>query len=210
MSKYYVGLDLGQSHDFTALAVVERAEIQGEWDPARFRRRVETSLRLRHIERIPLGTSYPEIVERVAQVMTSDTLRDGSNLIVDGTGVGRPVVDLLRNRGMRCFIRPVLVTSGLRETQQDGYYGVPKRDLILGLQMAVQAGYLKLASGLEFGPALVKEMTEMKVRLTPSGTEQFGAWREGTHDDLVFAVALACWGAEKWKPQCMEGQRRLI
>ncbi len=29
---------------------------------------------------------------------------------------------------------------------------------------------------------------------------QFGAWREGTHDDLVLSVALACWGARKLYP----------
>ena len=37
----------------------------------------------------------------------------------------------------------------------------------------------------------------MRVRVTSSGNEQYGAWREGEHDDLVFAVALACWGAGK-------------
>jgi hypothetical protein len=210
MNKYFVGLDLGQSRDFTALAVVEYAETRGDWDAVTFAHRVETVLRLRHVERVPLGTGYPEIVERVAEVMRSEALRGHSELIVDGTGVGRPVVDLLRNRGMKCWVRPVIVTGGLRETEEGGYYGVPKRDLVLGLQVAVQSGALKIAAGLQFGPALVKEMAEMKVRVTPSGNEQFGAWREGAHDDLVFAVALACWGAEKWRPRPMEGQGRLI
>ena len=31
--QYFVGLDLGQSRDFTAIAVLERAELMGEWDP---------------------------------------------------------------------------------------------------------------------------------------------------------------------------------
>jgi hypothetical protein len=34
------------------------------------------------------------------------------------------------------------------------------------------------------------------VRTTAAGHEQFGVWREGQHDDLVFAVALACWGLD--------------
>jgi hypothetical protein len=43
-------------------------------------------------------------------------------------------------------------------------------------------------------------MAEMRVKTTPSGNEQYGAWREGEHDDLVLAVALACWGARKAYP----------
>jgi hypothetical protein len=35
----------------------------------------------------------------------------------------------------------------------------------------------------------------MRAVLVTAG--QFGAWREGEHDDLVFALALACWGAKK-------------
>jgi hypothetical protein len=37
----------------------------------------------------------------------------------------------------------------------------------------------------------------MRVKITASGNEQYGAWREGEHDDLVLAVALACWGARR-------------
>ena len=40
----------------------------------------------------------------------------------------------------------------------------------------------------------------MQVRISPSGNEQMAAWREGTHDDLVFAVALACWNAQNAYP----------
>ena len=49
--------------------------------------------------------------------------------------------------------------------------------------------------------ALLREMTEMRVKMTGSGRERFGAWREGEHDDLVLAVALACWAAGKVHPE---------
>jgi len=44
----------------------------------------------------------------------------------------------------------------------------------------------------------------MEVRVSPMGREHYGAWREGTHDDLVFAVALSCWGAAKEYPRSEE------
>jgi len=95
----------------------------------------------------------------------------------------------------------VVVTGGQRESRDGDWIHVPKRDLMLAVQLALQEKRLQIAGKLEYGPALLKEMAEMRVKMTPSGSEQYGAWREGAHDDMVFAVALACWGVEKtWGP----------
>lgn len=194
---YFVGLDLGQSQDFTALAVVERAEVAGAWDPVTFEYRTETAVRLRHMERIALGTSYPEVVARVGRVMRSAALAEGGrNLIVDATGVGQPVVDLLEREDLPCRIWPVTITGGASEGMSKGTYRVPKRDLIIGLQVKLQAGELQIAAGLKEGAALVHELADMRVQMTSGGREKYGA-RSGEHDDLVLAVALACWGVSK-------------
>jgi len=53
---FYAGLDLGQSTDFTALAVVQDVkEMNGATTPGKPERR----LLLRHLERYPLRTPYP-------------------------------------------------------------------------------------------------------------------------------------------------------
>src|SRR5262245_44739878 len=41
---------------------------------------------------------------------------------------------------------------------------------------------------------------EFKVKVRLAANETFGAWREGTHDDLVLAVALTVWSAERNQP----------
>ena len=69
MNWYFVGLDLGQSHDYTALAVVERAELTGAFDAAMYAWRKKVELRVRYLERAPLWTPYPDIVERVRQAL---------------------------------------------------------------------------------------------------------------------------------------------
>src|ERR1035438_10232538 len=106
---------------------------------------------------------------------------------VDGAGGGSPVVDLLRDARPGCVVMAVNITSGLKETSDGGYYGVPKRDLIVGLQVLLQRGVLRIAAGLPEGEELVKELAGMQVRISPSGNEQMAAWREGTHDDLGVA-----------------------
>ena len=138
MNEFFVGVDLGQRRDFTAIAVVERAELKGEWDAAEYACRKEVTLRLRFLERVPLGTPYPEVVERVVEVTRSRELAGRCHLAVDGTGVGRPVVDLLRSAGLGWPLMPAIITSGELETQEQGYYQVPKRDLIMGLQVLLQ------------------------------------------------------------------------
>jgi hypothetical protein len=199
--QYFVGLDLGQSQDFTAIAVLERAELIGEWDPAMYARRKTTTLRLRHLERVALGTPYTEVVDRVVAVTRSAELAERCHVIADATGVGRPVMDMLRRAGLGCTrLWPVLITSGDVETYANGHYRVPKRDLIVGLQLLLQRRGLQIAKGMKFGPVLAREMAEMRVKITASGNEQYGAWREGEHDDLVLAVALACWGARRAWP----------
>jgi hypothetical protein len=103
---------------------------------------------------------------------------------------------------------PATITSGDAEHSNGGWYFVPKRDLIIGLQILLQCGDLQIANRLAHGPALVKEMADMQVKVTPSGHEKYGAWREGQHDDLVFAVSLACWGAKKMYPRPPSGDDR--
>jgi hypothetical protein len=130
------------------------------------------------------------------------------HLAVDGTGVGRPVVELLRRAKPQAILLPVTITSGMMETTDQGFYRVPKRDLIIGLQVLLQRGALQIAAQLPFARMLVEEMEAMEVRVTPSGNEQYAAWREGTHDDLVFAVALAYWSTQKAYPHEPRGEEQ--
>ena len=67
--RFFAALDLGQVSDFSTLAVIERIQLVGDWDPVAFAWKKRTLLRLRYLERIPLGTSYPDVVCRVNDVM---------------------------------------------------------------------------------------------------------------------------------------------
>ena len=209
-SRYYVALDLGQAMDFTALAVLERLVTLGPRDMATYEWRKEVSLRLRHVERMSLGTSYPAVVERVRGITGSRELEGRCELVVDGTGVGRPVVDLLRGARLGCRILPVTITGGDSESYSDGYHRVPKRDLVTGLQLLVQQDRLQIAAKMKDAEVLLREMREMQVRVTDAGREQFGVWRSGSHDDLVLAVALSAWAANRVLPVLRYGTTPIV
>ncbi len=120
--EYFVGLDLGQTRDFTAIAVVTfddmRKEAVGLAEEL-YRlggKRVsedelpEACLEVVHLERMPPGTSYRNVVQRVRDLMDTPPLKGNAELVVDATSVGAAVVEMLRETGL--WFRSVLIASG--------------------------------------------------------------------------------------------------
>lgn len=202
---YVIGLDLGQATDFSALCALNNSDVEDtSAQPPRASDEFRTGIRtLRHyactgLKRWPLGTSYPIIVDEVVALLLTPVLQ-GACLVVDASGVGRPVVDLLRDKRMTCKMVPVVITSGLNESGPDkGYWHVAKQILISTTQVVLQQRRLKFAKGLTETKTLVRELENYRVKVTQSANEVFNA-REGEHDDLVLAAALACWWGERPK-----------
>src|SRR5262245_59008913 len=118
MGDYVVGLDLGQAHDFTALAVLQRPR----FDP----KSTEPPIyMLRHLERYQLGTPYTTIVPAVSLLLRTPPVR-GAPLVVDYTGVGRALVDMLKKETSISRVVPVTVTAGHAITHgENGSFHVP-------------------------------------------------------------------------------------
>lgn len=190
---FFVGLDLGQTTDYTAVAVLQRQEPDPECGQNEL-----PVYALRHLERFLLGTSYTAMVSAVRKLLDSPQLR-GAALVVDQTGVGRPVVDMLKQVSSRLV--PVTITAGKSTSRAaDGGWHVPKRELVTTLQRVLQSRRLLIAQSLPDARVLVRELRDFQVRITASANEVFGNWRGGQHDDLVLAVSLACWFAELQQP----------
>lgn len=188
----FVGLDLGQVHDPTAIAILERTDVVLERSPVTFAYNTETRHAIRYLERVALGTPYPDVVEHVRDLVRRPEL-NGATLILDATGVGKPVLDMFRQAKLPCRIVPVTITGGDRQTSEFEHWRVPKRDLITGLMVLFQNEKLQICGHLAEAETLVRELGGMRVKISLDGNDKYGAWREGEHDDLVLAAALACW-----------------
>jgi hypothetical protein len=189
---FYVGLDLGQRRDHSAIAVVEKIERLRPYGPSEFHR-----LLVRHLERVPLGTPYTAVVARIREIVQHPQLRGDCSLVVDGTGVGAPVVDGLRAARLGCELCAVTITGGDHEHSHDGAWSVPKRDLIAGIQVLLERGELRIAKALLEAGSLVRELLDMRITMAGNGRVRLGADGFGEHDDLVIAVALSCWRARR-------------
>jgi hypothetical protein len=193
---FYAGLDLGQRRDHSAIAVVERMELMRAFQAPIFH-----SLLVRHVERVPLGTPYPQVVGRVREIVTHGELRGRCALAVDGTGVGAPVVEMLRAAQLGCEISAVTITSGEHAHSYHAGGGaawnVPKQDLLASVQVLLERGELKIARRLRDAGPLLRELLDVRVTPRRAGRVRLGADGCGEHDDLVIALALACWRARR-------------
>jgi hypothetical protein len=86
-----------------------------------------------------------------------------------------------------------MITGGDAVTSEGGITRVPKRELVSIVQVCLQTARLKIAPDLKEAATLTSELQNFQVKITDNAHDTYGAWREGTHDDLVLAVALALW-----------------
>jgi hypothetical protein len=70
---------------------------------------------------------------------------------------------------------------------------VPKRNLVSTVQVYLQGKRLKIASRLDLADTLTRELQNFQVKITDAANDTYGAWREGSHDDLVLSASLALW-----------------
>jgi hypothetical protein len=192
---YLAGLDLGQASDFTALAILERCRPTDWADPSTTPKK-ERTFAVRHLERFSLGTPYPTICDRLVALFAQPPL-SGATLVVDQTGVGRAVIDMICRARPRATIRPITITAGHTAVPDGPGWHVPKKELVSTLQVLVQSRRLQVARMLPMASVLVKELETFRVKITVSANETFESWRERDHDDLVLAVAMAAWVGER-------------
>jgi hypothetical protein len=189
---YLIGLDLGQTRDYSALAVMERV-----WTPASDGAgRLVSHYAIRHLQRWPLHTSYTAVVADLAGLVRTPPL-SWPVLVVDQTGVGQAVVDFLAKAPLAAALERVVITGGRRMSQDaSGAWHVPKKVLVRCLQAVLSSRRLHVAA-LPERTVLLEELLAFRVRITAAAQETFAAGRHREHDDLVLAVALATWWGER-------------
>jgi hypothetical protein len=193
---YLIGVDLGQAADYTAVAIAERTRVPTSEVSRMGRPKKEAHYAVRHLHRFRLGTAYPAIVDQLAELAAHPALEPEPILIVDTTGVGAPVFDLLHQRAQASPVFGITITGGDQSTRDGTHYRVPKRDLVSTLNVLLQTKRIRFAGAMPEARILRQELQQFRVRITATAHDTYGVWREGAHDDLVLAVAMACWYGE--------------
>ena len=204
---YFFGLDLGKSNDYTALCIARRTDFESD----------AGVIEINNVVRWPLGTPYVKVAEQVAEVIKSIpgaivTKEDwpmeaevprkwrehNYYLVVDATGVGNAVVELLRKQQLR--LTEVVITGGNSQPSVvDGQTRVPKVQLISPLRVALENRRLRVAAQIPHWREIERELMDFEEEISGTGAPPYGNRSASGHDDMVLAMALAVWEASRRK-----------
>ena len=206
-----VGVELGARMENTAVSVTERAYVPTgdlfnvtRYDHRRSREMMEAretvrvEYRVRHLERRSAPVRYKGVAERVGELVATV----GECVVaMDLTRTGRPVHALImraiRDTDVRVTQCPVTVTGefGAVSHSPDVGWLVPRRDLVSAALLLFEGEQLKIAEGLDLAGTLTAEFAEFKPK---APKDELEGWRLGRNDDLVLAVAMSIWAAERF------------
>jgi len=191
---YFLGVDLGQKNDYTAIAVL-RCEVYAKGKEIE---RTDRVFELTDYERVPLQTRYPQIVTHVSKLYRRMEKEAGELfLLVDRTGIGRAIWDMFQEAGLDPV--GVTMTAGHQVTDGDQPYtcNVPKIDLVHSLLRLLEQDRIKISTDNQFFLPFRRELSEYKIKpsLSRPGSVTLEAARDGDHDDLIIAASMCTWAA---------------
>jgi hypothetical protein len=116
-TRIYLGLDIGKRQDHTAIAVLELRWAYGQKDNLTQKIREIPTLVLRYATRLALDTETTKIPQLVRETLQRFAPRHGEpsridQLLIDSTGIGHTVVELIRQNQTKAHIQPVMLTNG--------------------------------------------------------------------------------------------------
>lgn len=194
---FTLGLDLGQSFDFSALALLEQTNIPLPFDPVTYSHPTSTVYDLRFLRRFPKGTPYPAVIDFLSSILSAPPLFHRTALVCDATGLGAPFLDMLRRANLSAPIIPIVLTAPL------------KTDIIGALSFRLLTNTLRIPANLPHRDLLFHELLHFRAKFSPTGHLRLESQRPEDHDDLLIALALACWH-NRPKPEAGPQPNRLL
>lgn len=184
----YVGVDLANRVDFTAITVLDELEPEQTPKGRIGEPRYVISFMERH-----RGKPYAWMVDRMAALASRDFLA-GQPWIVDCTGVGASVVEDLRTR--MDWVHAVVLTGGEQVVRAGPHEShVPKKDVVDALRLLFWKDLCEVDGRIPEAVTLRSEIELFRYQIGETGRLSTGA--SSGHDDLLLSACLAAWYATR-------------
>lgn len=214
MKEYVVTVDIARKNDFFNIQagrivpeITPGSSVLGTPD------RIIHYLDVVYIDKFQRVT-YDEGADRVEKVVNHRELKGNCDLVVDGTGIGDAVVEILRKRGLNPV--PIIFTSGTSVREVFGAatktfrltpgdhrlqtmsileeIHVPKDDLVAAGKMLIERGRLRVAPGLRWRGDFRAQLEAFRGKVNErTGRVKYEAETEEAHDDEVVCYLMMAW-----------------
>ena len=204
----FIGVDPGRVNDFCTMNVISDRLISAPITPHPSLRKYRTPkapvvlTRIYDLTSIGIlrGAAYPEIARKVHALCLHPMISKPYDLIIDATGVGLALFDMLKAPPYYLSPYGINFTGGNTDTESPWGRNVPKKDLIENLVVLFETERIKIAKSMEHVDTFEEQYNNYS-RLANGG---FGNLDADIHDDIVTGVAVALWYAEHTYPPFVE------
>jgi len=174
-----LGWDVAQTTDSSIIAVVE-----SDGRPAMYW--------VRRIAKLPKGMPYDQQVIMARELVTQ---YKNPTLLIDRTGVGLPICDMIVAGGLNP-LQVSLTVGDVTSRPEPGKINLPKRDLVAAITKTIQERRLKVVPGCENAALFRSELKNFQLKVSASGHNTYNA-AQGSHDDTITAIGLCLWHGEQ-------------
>lgn len=185
--KYWVGADLGQANDYSAVCVVkDQALPMSDGNGIIVGPRERTVVYADKFR----GVSYVDVVDHLIKLRNAPPFGGKSELVIDGTSIGRVVSDMLWEQGVDH--KAVQMTGGQDWSRKGRYVNASKTLMVENLAVLFASGELKFAYDLFLRGEIEEDLASFATQTTVAGNQIITQSRNASgHGDLGIALIVA-------------------
>ena len=198
--RYFVGADLGQSNDYSSAVVVKDQQL-----PIFDGNRVTLGARECTVVFADKfrGVSYVDVCDYLIRLRNAPPFGGKSELVIDGTSIGRVVSDVLADQGVDHTA--ITMTGGQDWNRKGRYVNASKTLMIENLAVLFAAGELKFAHDLPLRQEIEEDLGSFTTQTTAAGNMVISQSRNASgHGDLGIGLICAAFASQYLAPQSIK------
>lgn len=201
--RYFVGADLGQANDYSSAVVVKDQQL-----PIYDGTRVVLGPRERTVVFADKfrGVSYVDVCDYLIRLRNAAPFGGKSELVIDGTSIGRVVSDMLKDQGVDHTA--IQMTGGQDWTRKGRYVNASKTLMVENLAVLFAAGELTFAHDLPLRDEIEEDLSSFTTQTTAAGNQIITQSRNASgHGDIGIALIVAAFASQYLAPQGIKVSR---
>ncbi len=198
--RYWIGADLGQANDFSAISVIRDTCL-----PTVINNRVQLGVRKRVVVYADQfrGVSYVDVVDHLIRLKNAQPFGGKSQLVIDGTSIGRVVSDMLQAENVPHTA--IQMTAGQNWSRKGRYVNASKTLMIENTAVLFAAGELTFAHDLPLRKEIEQDLASFSLTTTAAGNQVITQSRNASgHGDLGISLIVAAFASQYLRPQKIE------